>query len=561
MKKILSLTLTLIMLAMLFSACESKASKHPTAGDFFSNYTEDPSWVYRDATVIPALTDKYGANSQGSSDVLRVFSKEANGKTDVIIYDLEKNKNVHQFTVDNDDLYTVELMTFNGNPFFSVIHGIARTDGMDFSTTLYTRNGNAVATAKGIHVFNDFYFYNGRYDGSIDTVYDLVRFDKTIFRVAEDGTTTVLKEKNPFTLDLPNVHFYNGTHYIYTTGNGFVVYDNSLEPVTNWKYKYAISDNVVYNFAILNDGSVLFQATEALPADAKEYDLYAEGEKYSVTTLLIDPETGKEKSIDTTFMFRAVYALDQFLFGNETFREYVGISDDYDNLASITYIEDKKLTNPVLTVLDNNAKVVCELFTDLPLIAEEELPEPFAKNIYYYETVNGTYIFINEKSEKIIEISTNPSDLERNENYIIIDKAIYDYSFRLVYDFGADNYELYSGNGWYYSDNAVTSDGILLTRDGAVYLYRNGATNLLISKGSDNNEIYDLIYSVSEHYFVIKKVEISGTKYVYYNASGDERFTSHGLYADCLMTNDDLGIALFRAYDVNGDAQYYRVTK
>ena len=97
MKKILSLSLTLIMLAMLFSGCGVFGSKGVSVGEFYSNYTEEPAWLYQTATNIPELAEKTTATSIGyaSDSSLIALSDVGEAKTDIIVYSLEKNQNVH----------------------------------------------------------------------------------------------------------------------------------------------------------------------------------------------------------------------------------------------------------------------------------------------------------------------------------------------------------------------------------------------------------------------------------------------------------------------------------
>ena len=556
MKKILSLSLTLIMLAMLFSGCGVFGTKGLSAGEFYANYTEEPAWLYQTATNINELFEKTSANTIGSSSALAAFADAGETRTDITVYSLEKNQNVHTFTINNEDIYTIEFMNIFGNAFFTVIHGVKRTDDYDFSTTLYNKNGEQIARAKGIHAYSSSSLGSSfSLDFGITYEANLIRFDKTIFKVSAEGTATILKEKNNFMLDLPDVDFYNGTYYITETDASFVVYDTNLEFVSNWKYKFANHDGIDYDYFILSDGTILFQSFEVLPEDAKDYDYCEDGEKIKVETVLIDPKKGTEKSANASFIIFEQTALDEIYSNGETTRDYSGVADKYKNIACISYIEDKKLTTEVVVAIDNNGKITGELFRDLPMIDDYSIVEIFSDGIFYYPTINDTYIFINENNEKLLEISSSALyNMDTNANYIVLDGVIYDYSFRVVYDFGAENYELYS-DGWY--TEGVMSDGILLTRDDAVYLYKNGATNLIISKDST-----DEIWSVYNDYYVIRREDKNGDyKYVYFNARGQELFTSFEYSASRIVYNNDLGVALFRTYNPDGKTTYYRVSK
>ena len=565
MKKILSVMLTLALSVMLFSSCGLTSAKSPTVGKFYSEHAEDTSWVYQNVTAVPDLPSKRLWNTIGHSYELGAFVEEGATSTKVFVYSLLQNKSVHTFTVSNDDVCMVEFIRVNGNPLFTVIHGVKRADSIDFSTTLYDMSGKQLARANGVHVYltaalGD----NFDYDFEINVEADLIRFDKTVFKVADDGAVTLLKEKNNFSLDLPDIRFYNKSVYIASAENGLAIYDSSLEPIFHHTYRYASDGRLDYGYFFLNDGTVL-QSIETVPDDSISYDICKEGKKCKVSTLLIDPKKGTEKKVKLPFVLNHVYALDQNLSlvlgedydTHETIRESAGISKKYQNIASISYIENKKLTNPVTVALNNNGKIVCELFSDLPLNSGG-IPMRLADDLFYYHTVNGTYAFINEKNEHIIEISASAFDeLEYNTNYIVSDGVIYDHSFRPIYDFGANGYQLYSqGLG----SSAMMSDGILLTRDGSTYLYRNGSVNLLAAK-ADNDDLFDELFSVSEHYYVIKTTEHRfNFTFTYFNAHGEKLFTSphSGIRK---MWSRDLGILLFKASDSDGNDILYYISK
>ena len=565
MKKILSLMMTLVILSTLLSSCASNTSPSPTVGEFYSERTQNTSWVYQSVTLIPDLpVMEYMGTFGNHSFELTVFTETTVISTDIFVYSLSKNESIHTFTVSNDDVCKIELIRINGNTLFTVIHGVKRTDGMDYYTTLYDASGKQIATADGIHRTpprND----NVDYDFEITVKADLICFNQTIFKISEDGSATPLKENSDLALDLLDFKFYNENFYITSVKNGFDVYNASLEPITHWTYKYASDDRIDYDYFFLNDGTILFQAIETLSDDAANYNVCIDGKKCKVSTLLINPKKGTEKKFNAPFIIDHSYALDQNVSllldedydTHETLRESMGISEKYQNLALISYIENKELTNPVSVVLSNKGKIVCELFSDLNL-KNGGIPMLYVEGIYYYYTDNGTYMFLNDKGEPIKEIDESAfKKLESNANYIVSDGVIYDHSFRPIYDFGADGYELYS-NG--IGSSAMMSDGIILTRDGSTYLYRNGSVNLLTAKVS-NDDLFDELFYVSEHYYVIKTTEHRfDFTFTYFNARGEELFSSQ--HSAIKRTwNNDLGVALFTIYDENGNRRHYYVSK
>ena len=587
MKKIFSLVLTLIMLATLFSACDSRnnenggTTQNPSISDLFGNYTEDPVWVYQSATPIPELSGKTHLTDliYGNSSAIEVFYIEGETKIDFFFYNVKTGSIVlTKNAIDQHDFFTVEFFTVNDNEFFSLIHGVRNATDYDFSTTVYNANGTQIAYAEGIHAYTDTFLGNledyelvGLDYDRVDRVADLLRFDNTIYKIAADGTATILKEKSPFTIDLPDIEFYNEKYYIaavdlegFGTATGYVFYNTSLEVVSSWVPKYRNSSTSV---CILNNGSLLVQNPEVLPDDAQEYDVFTDGVKYNLTTLLVDPATGTEKSIEASFVALWVYPIDSdYWEGSGIIRDEFGYSDEYENLAHIQYIKDKKATGTLsLVILDNEGNIVCEPFTNLPQLDLESSyagfgVEPIAENIFCYNTIQGTTVYINANGEKLLE--TNASFSYSFGNYFVVDDAIYDKSFNLVYDFGADGYELMSRD-WSYelpsisAYDSVMSDSILLTKYDAVYLFINDTPTLIIENGAG-----DRLYDVTNDYYVVRKPSQNSDylySYHYYNARGQFLFTSYGSTASRILSDD--GIALFRAYNVEGNAYYYRVTK
>ena len=565
MRKILSIMLTLTVLVMLFSSCGLTSSKSPTISEFYSEHTKDTSWVYQNVTPVPDLPTKELMSTIGDySSELKAFAEEGATSTDVFVYSLLQNKTVHTFTVSNDDVCKVEIIKINGNPFFTIIHGVKRTDGMDFSTTLYDTSGKQIATADGIHRTpprNN----TSDYDFEITVKADLICFDQTIFKISENGSATLLKEKSDFTPDLPDFKFYNENFYISSAKNGFDVYNASLELITQWTYKEASDDRIDYDYFFLNDGTILFQTIETVSDNAINYNVRIDGNKCKVSTLIIDPKTGKEKKVNASFVLDYVYALDQNLSlvldedydTDETVRESMGISKKYQNIASISYIKNKELTNPVTVAMSNTGKITCELFSDLPL-SGGGIPMFFADGVYYYYTVNGTYMFVNEKGETLKELDESTfKELEYNANYIVFDGVIYDHSFQPIYDFGADGYELYS-NGL--GSSAMMSDGMILTRDGSDYLYRNGSVKFLAANDINDN-LFDELFDVTEHYYVIKTTEHRfNFTFTYFNAHGEELFTSphSGIRR---MWSKDLSAVLYTVSDPDGNDILYYISK
>ena len=167
MKKLLILALTLIMLTSLFTSCANLSStKSITPKKFYSDYTPDPAFSWKNAEKVQSLSGKTILSQTYSSSysTLIPFKTEGDRKTDISIYNLLTNTQVHSFTVDNADYYHVDTFSVYGNYFFTVIHGVAHADETEFTTTLYDAKGTQIAKADGIvlrtNSYNPFYSYS-----------------------------------------------------------------------------------------------------------------------------------------------------------------------------------------------------------------------------------------------------------------------------------------------------------------------------------------------------------------------------------------------------------------
>ncbi|MBQ3489198.1 MAG: hypothetical protein IJA86_01235 [Clostridia bacterium] len=557
MKKFLVLALTLIMLTALFASCASTGKPSAKAidpDDFYSDYTPDPDFSWKKAEKVQALSGKTNASS---NTILVPFKTVGTRKTDISIYNLLTNTEVHSFTVDNDDIYHIDTFNVYGNAFFTVVHGVVHAEKTEFTTTLYTAAGKQVAKADGAILRsnasnNGSVIYPYQADGFFNFQSNLIRFDDAIYQISEDGSVSTLKEKSPFTPDLPYIAFYNGEYYITLndgTNPSIVVYDNSLEAVSHWEYEFMIDDNSDYELSILNNGSVLFQLLENLPDDAKDYEFMAEGEKYNLSAWLINPKNGSAKALNNNFYVMLATALDTSYYSDETYREEAGISKKHENVAIIAYIQDQKLSTYSMVSLTNACKVKGELFTDLPMIStnpEDTLVEPLGDGKFVYLTVLDTYIIIDAKGKKIAEIPEDVyDDAVSFGEYYVIDGAVYDSSFNLKYDFEKENYSLFS---------CKPNSLLLENKDGDLYLYNGSTTTLIYS--AESNDYY--IHSSSPHCYCI--YSFSDQRYNYYNDLGEFLFSSYR-EASKIMTNNEEDIALFRTTDSEGNVYYYRVSK
>ena len=545
MKRILSLLLTLLMLTALFASC---GTQNPTPAEFYSNYGNESDYILNTAEALTALSPKNCGSTLGiQSDTIIPFEYVSSNEIAVDIYNLEQNKIVHSFTYAKGGFYLMEKVSVFGNECFTIIQGkVDSKEGR--STSLYTQNGELIAKAEGVHVYDAYdylpYFVSAQDTVGIDVIMNLIRFDNTVYQISEDGSVKELIAKSSFASFIPRFDFYNGEYYIdYTQDDTpeFVVYDNSLEVVFHWKYDRMLSGNYDHNLFILNDGPAVFQLNEALPDDAKKYDILINGTKHNLTALLINPKNGSEKNLQPDFIIESTLPLDEYNGESNTLRKQNGISEKYENIAFVRYIKDGTLSTTARVALTNQCKLQCELFTDLPLIDSDVTP--ISDDLFVYTTVTGTAVFINGKGEKIVEMHAAVHfDMKHNRRYIVIDNCIYDHSFNTVYDFGADGYTLYK----------LMSEGMILSKDGDYYFCKDTTTSLIVT----DEDINRYLYTAHPDYYAV--YDSMAYECTYFNARGEKLFS---LDSRVSIRNNAKGYLLFEGHDQKGNFLYYRVSK
>jgi len=545
MKRISLFLFLLTVLTALFASC---GTQEPTPAEFYSDYTCEFDYVLNTAEALTMLSPKNCGSTLGvQSDTIIPFEHVSSNEIAVDIYNLEQNKIVHSFTYAKGGFYLMEKVSVFGNECFTVIQG--RVDSKEGrSTSLYTPSGELIAKAEGVHIYDAYdylpYFVSAQDTEWITVSMNLIRFDNTVYQISEDGSAKELIAKSSFASFIPYIDFYNGEYYAaYTHSDtlGFVVYDNSLEVVSHWKYDRMMSGNYDHQFHFLNNGNVVFQLNEALPETAKKYDLLIEGRKYKLTTLLIDPKDGSEKNLHPDFIIESTSPLDRYTEQSNTVRKQSGISEKYENIASIRYIKDGTLSATARVALTNQCKLQCELFANLPLIDSDVTP--ISDDLFVYTSVTGHAVFINGKGEKIVDMHAAAyAGMKYNSRYIVIDNCVYDHSFNTVYDFGADGYTLYK----------LMYDGMILSKDGDYYFCKDKTTSLIVT----DEDINCYLYTAHPDYYAV--YDSMAYECTYFNARGEKLFS---LDSRENIRNNAKGCLLFEGHDQNGSFLYYRVSK
>jgi hypothetical protein len=148
------------------------------------------------------------------------------------------------------------------------------------------------------------------------------------------------------------------------------------------------------------------------------------------------------------------------------------------------------------------------------------LPVELPNELFYAKLVNGQYILVSTEgfAKDTLE------NLKCNQNYIVINNKLYDYSGKLVEN--VEDYNVY----------ALLSHGAILEKDGACSLLLNG-TITQICTASQITVFDELKYCNGDMLYQIKTSSGSGTTYNYYNGKGELITTTTKEYSPVFAEN------------------------
>ncbi len=549
MKKCIILVALLLLTVMLFSSCAGVVD----AGKFYKNYSHDTEELLRGTSVRNNLQNM---EVDATGDYLVAMSETTSEHTVISVYNVRSNKEIWRTTVEDGTVVNVDFKrVFEIDLIVVNTRSTLSSGEYSYLTELFDDTGDRIAEAKKEILAS-----------TIKDSYDLFQFDKAIYRISPAGAVTV-QEKSSLNMELPAFNFYNGEYYaVYfceTTGSEgryrlsaeATVYDMNLAKLVHWTPSMQttfVSDPEAF-LDVLNDGTLLFQYRQKLPALATDYD-YADvnGDKYDLVTKIVKPEKGKEKEIKAKYKLvsgadKDFQAIDAYV-TNRTYRNLWGVHKAYDNYVKIYYIDDEQIYSGEhsarYVALNNKGKIKGELFSDLPLIGDHLL-RPTSDGNFYYVTTDNTYVLINDDGEKIAEAHDyNPAEWQENANFYIHDGILYDRSLSEDFDFGLEGYKL----------EKVMDYGVLLSKNGALYLHDGNLTRIF---GAEDGKS---LVTATEGYYVIydSGAADSRNNYTYYNAEGDKLFSSD-YPAQEILYHRDSGVVLFRYRNADGNVVYVRV--
>ena len=519
MKKSVVLLSALLCAILLLSACAPAAV--PAASLLgTSTYEETPTLTSKSS--ISSLDDHslfnydsyYGNHSYGELAFFRSDDDE------IRIYNVETANVI--LTVDYDEYVSASCFTCYENTFVILnTKKQSKNGNTEYSCTLYSAQGNSVATEKGQY---------GK--DSVTTSMDMFQFASKIYRVSDKGEATFVCDTIAVG-SLPSFDCKTLSSYYRTGSSSITIYDHSLNKTFYWEVPVDTYNTIINPLA---GGKILVQYLLVLPFDAKSYDVTYSGSKFELVTLLIDTVTGKEKKLNLNYLVDYVDPSDVDYGSDYSFPNGV------QNIAYLMPIKDKRIveaeTEYMIVDLSSDGKIISTLYSDLEGITSE--PYYIANDRLIYSTANGDRFLIDASGNQIGKFNGYNNISNRNEKYFTIGGKIYDYSLKMVYDCEANNSTIYY---------TLAHGYILQDKNGDYELFTNGSTQSIDGSVSVLSK---------QLYTVYDKLE---SKYTLYNDLGREIMNGdRNDYFNFITSSGDY--ALISVYDYSaGETVFYSIKK
>lgn len=498
MKKIILVMALLLCVLLVCTSC----GKDMSPAELYKKMPFEES--YPALTTAESISDLYDYNyvaSKSAGDLL--FFVDDDGE----YYKVYNAKTASAVLSGSDDDNEVSVFSVYGIDFIKVVNNESSDE--KYTTTLYNANGTSVASATD---------YSAP-DVSISL--DMFEFDDVIYRVDEDGNVEEVCESVFF--DLDSYDYKTTDHYFIVDDNEISVYDLALSNVFYWEYN---NDNCEeMDIFVLSDKYVLAQGLVELAQDESEYDLFADGTKYDLVSIILNVNSGKEKEVDLDYIVDGVgiFADEVKNYGYEP----IQLPGSVDVLAYVSYIENKSIIDEEVTVTLNpkNAKI------EKTVAAEYDSFNRIAEDLWILRYKNGDTVLADDNCDVITKFENYE---KRTASYIVANGKIFDFALTELYDLESNDMTVYG---------TLAHNIILMDDEGEKYLF-SGTANLKL--------IEDFETSTNQLYLT----EDDGD-YTFYNENG-EIITSKSLssYSE-IYSNSDNNLRIFMFTDEDSNISYY----
>jgi len=538
--KIFGILSLLLVAAMLFAACGGEAAGLKRAASYDVVLNPDYNLYTNMKTLSRAIDRLDDYTLTQSNENFAVFEKEddENPKaTNLKVLSLRTGAIIVSQITDEETEYSVSLS--ETTPTFI----LCRRYGNNLNKTRYTlydTAGNAVTSTSSSQ-------------GNPSVFADMILYGTTLYKEDENGNLTEVKTISE-NVSLTAPDDYSEGYFYYTTKYGIDIYDRDFNFTTSWELPHSLAylpNDEIFQ-GVLNNGNVLIQYAVQLDDDATKYDYTGVGDeivKYDLCTLILNAQTGKTTTVETNYVFdwlASEYKLSEVDDANN--RRY---ADGFENIASVRPIENKRINTSSAAcsyvLVNNNGKVTTSL--KLADYQTSGIPSKLADDTYWSSTEYGTAI-VDGKGKTLLSI--NNRDLTIVGEYIVSERAIYNFSMETVYDLKQNNAKIVStfdGAILVVEEIKDTTYEILRFRDGEISTV---CTIDLSDKTAEdsNNATYD----ANAGYYAVYRAATD--EYTYYNAKG-ETLLKGDYKLQTTITSHTHGTAILKA----DTGEYFFFTK
>lgn len=380
----------------------------------------------------------------------------------------------------------------------------------------------------------------------------------TTYYIAKNGDTLESYRSENAVNYITNNYNYSDEYrgYLYSTGrDGVTVYNKMGLSVAS--YSAPMSEDVMVQTHVLNNGKVLIQELTHLDDSAEAYDIIDGKSKYNLKSYILDNITAELKEVELDYVISILesrYAAED----NEYSIFPFALNEEQENQAYITRITDKLVLteNAEYAVIDNDGNVVFSLRSAKDgknLVSVQPLFDKYFVCISAYGDKECYEIYdLNCKLvTTVYEYGEDDMILPVNDKYLVCNSGIYDINLKLVYSFvenGITNYDVIADNVIIYKNSPVLYDDEIGNVENAAYRYDFETGKLVLVANGYTTRLANYDYS----YYTVYDLE--NEVYKLYNSKGVIIFASRN-YPYVSYTEDTLIIEV--EDDANGEDKIY----
>ncbi len=378
---------------------------------------------------------------------------------------------------------------------------------------------------------------------------DLFYFDEAIYAIDENDLITKAADV-PEYLSVAKFTKANDK-YFYTNNNGnLAVYDRDFNLCSVWSSPLYADLLGAY---VLNNGNYIVQYAYELADDAEDYDILDDSVKYDLVTVIIDVKTGEEKEVKADFVISTLRSNYEY-YSDKLDKNENRYTDNFENIAYITYIENKNIDTSVsfnragrnsdVVLIGNNGKVKGSLKSFDTQVAS--LPSKIADDRYIVDLKTGDEGIINASGKLLNTISANTLTLKAG--YFVGEKAIYNADLEVVYDLKENDATVKGSVGNTLFINKKASDDAY-----DIISIRDGIETTVLSVTKDSKKTFSIVDGVG--YCIAD----GDGNYKYYNVSGTEIASlkyslsvvlSSSDYDTVILKGTDKGVVVYHQFDI-----------